>query len=305
MNSKTHVKALAALTLASIFWGANGPIMKLALASVPIFSLAFLRFGFASLLLLTIVAKKLSVKRQDFPRLVACSLCGIGLHIPLYFAGLRLTSAINAGIIIASLPLFTLFLAHIFLREKIRPILIASGVLGMLGILIIIGKDVVLHGFSLSPLGDFLILASTLLFVGFEILSKKLFKVYDPLTVTFYSFVFGSVLFLPGVLYEFYSSPWYLNLPPAAIIGILYGIFFSSFGSYNLWQWGLSQIPASRVGFFFHLDPVVSTIFAVVILSEQITLPFILGSVFIFAALFLAEGRIPISPFMHKIRRRS
>lgn len=301
MKSERNLKPIIALALASMFWGATGPIMKLSLVSVPLFSLAFLRFSLASILMFPLVAKNLSIKKSDLLTLLLCAMLGITLHIPFFFAGLKLTTALNAGIIVASLPLFTLIAAHVFLREKISSKLIGSAVLGTLGISIIIGKDISHNGFSLSPLGDFLILLSTISFVGFEILSKKLFKTYHPLLITFYCMVIGAGTFLPGTIYESYAqSGWYNNLSGGAIGGIFYGILFSSFGAYALWQWGLSKNPASRVGFFFHLDPVVSTVVAVILLSETITLPFVIGSLLIFAALFWAEGRIPIFPLIHK-----
>ena len=158
MKLERSFKPLIALALASIFWGATGPIMKLSLVSVPLFTLAFLRFAGASLIMLPIVSKNLSVKKSDWLPLLLCAGLGVTIHIPLFFAGLKLTTALNAGIIVSSLPLFTLIAAHIFLRERISSKLIGSAILGTLGIAIIIGKNLVLNGFSISSLGDFLIL---------------------------------------------------------------------------------------------------------------------------------------------------
>lgn len=286
--------AFLALIVAASIWGASAAIMKLTLLTVPPYTLAFIRFGAASLLLLPFVFRKLRVETKDIPLLVLATVGAVTLHIPFFFFGLTLTTALNAGIIIASTPLFTLLFAHLFLSERVPRNLILGSVLGMAGIGLIIGKDIVSRGISLSPIGDFLILMATLMFVFYEIASKKLFVRYHPSVITFYAFAFGSLSLSPFALQEFQTdSQWLITAPPGAFWGILYGIFLSSFAAYSLWQWGLSKLEASRVGFFFYLDPVVSTIAAVVLLSEVITPLFVVGSILIFLGIFLAEGRLP------------
>lgn len=293
--------AIIALIIASIIWGATGSVMKLTLQHIPVFSLALIRFGSAAIILFPFVAKKLTIQKQHILILITTALFGITIHISAFFFGLKSTSAMNAGIIVTSLPLFSLFFAHLFLKEKVSPNLIIGGLIGFLGIGFIILKDVIASGFAFAPLGDILILTSTFSFLIYEILSKKLFKVYDSLTITYYSFLFGALGFIPGAVYETFQNPqWPFNLPPSAIAGIVFGIFLSSLSAYSLWQWGLSKLPAAKVGFFLYLDPIVSTIAAILLLSEKITPPFLIGAALIFTGLFLAEGHIHYHHAMRK-----
>lgn len=302
MNFNEKQTAFIALILAATIWGATAAIMKYTLQTVPPFTLALIRFGLATLLLYPFVRKHAHIATHDTPLVVLAGLTGIAFHIALFFWGLKLTTALNAGIIIASTPLFTLLFAHLFLRENFQKNLIVAAVLGMLGIGIIIAKDVAEHGVSLSPLGDLFILTSTLLFVCYEMISKKLFQTYPPSVITFYAFVVGAVFFAPLALLESYQNPsWIYHVNGPAVAGILYGIFFSSFAAYSLWEWGLSRISASRVGFFFYLDPVVATLAAALLLSEKITLTFVLGATLIFLGIFLAEGHLPY----HHLRKKN
>lgn len=283
---------IIALIFASIFWGATPSIMKLTLLSIPPFSLAFLRFALAAALLYPFVAHKLHIKKRDLPLLAVTSVCGVSFHIALFFLGLRLTTALNAGIIVASLPLFTLFFAHLMLKEKITFKLFLGACLGLLGIALLIGKNIFIGGISLSPIGDMLILLSTIFFVFFEMTSKKLFSTYNSFVITFYCFAIGAFTFFPPTLIELQQNPlWLSHLSFQAVGGLFYGIFFSSLGAYSLWQWGLSKVSASRVGFFVYIDPIVSTIIAVVVLGEIITPWFIVGAVFVAVGLLIAEGR--------------
>ena len=300
MNLSNTKKAVIALSLASIIWGVSSPVSKFTLTQIPAFSLGFIRFSIASLLLFPFVTSHLRIYKKDCVLLFLCALFGISLHISLFFFGVRLTSALNAGILATTVPLFTLFFAKLFLKEVLTKNILAGAGIGFLGILAIIGKDVFIHGILIAPLGDFLILLSVLSFVAYEIISKKLIS-YRPLTITFYSFLIGSFILLPFAFAEWIHQPgWISNVSLTGALGALYGIVFSSVFAYSFWQWGLSKIPASRVGFFLYLDPVAATIATVVLLNEIITFPFVVGSLLIFAGLFLAEGAFPYHPHRYK-----
>ncbi len=293
-------RAMLAVGTAAIIWGATGSVMKLGLLSVPVFSLAFIRFGSASLILFLLLHKKLSVEKKDLPFLFLMGLIGITFHISLFFWGLTFTTALNTGVITATAPIFTAFFAYLFLKEKIKKRLIAGAILGILGVGIIIGKDIAKNGFYLSPFGDLLILLATLTFIFYELLIKRLFAKYDSFVITFYVFAFGTLGFLPFTIYEFLAKPnWLAQISTTGYIAIVYGILFSSLTAYSLWQWGLSKIPVSQVGVFSYLDPITATITAVLLLSEKITIPFVIGAVFIFIGLFIAEAHL----HTHKMHR--
>ncbi len=299
--SNPVIAAMVTLLFACVIWGATGPFMKFTLQTVPIFSLAFIRFMTASLFLLPFIYQKLKVDKKDFQLFLLAAMGGVSVHIPLFFWGVKLTTAINAGIISSSLPIFSLLIAHYLLRDKITRNLSIGAILGMAGILLIIGKDVFSNGITLSPVGDVLILLATICFVMYEMVSKKLSKTYPPLVITFYTFFIGSLALLPPVIFEnMNDSTWTSHLSTGVILGILYGIFMSSLLAYSLWEWGLSKIPASRVGFFFYIDPVVSTVVSVLLFSEKITIPFIIGSILIFGGLIFAQGHLPYHPRVFK-----
>src|SRR5258708_11986603 len=287
-------RPIIALLIASIIWGATPAIMKLSLTSVPISSLGFLRFGAAAILLLPFVYQKLRVKRSDIITIILSGLLGITYNILFFFWGLTHTTAINAGLITATVPIFTLFFAQFFLGEKITNRLRFGVLLGFTGIACIIVKDILQQGISISPFEDFFLLISTVSFVLYEIVSKKLFKKYNPLVITFYMFSVGAISFLPATLFEYINFPsWISSLSTPAVFGVVFGILGSSILAYVLWNWGLSKMDVNRVGFFFYLNPIVSTITAVLLLSEKITVSFVLQSLFILIALFFSELPLP------------
>ena len=303
-KSRFHQSAFTAYTAiigAAVIWGLTVPIMKLTLQNIPVFSLAFIRFTCAALILLPFVYKKLRIKTKDIFFIILIGLLGITFNILPFFYGLKLTSALNAGILMSTTPLITFVAAHIFLKEKVRSKTVLGALIGFAGILMVM-FDNTAPSFSVSPQGDLLILASTFAFVAYEITSKKVLKKYSFLVINFYSFAVGALSFLPFTIKEMQTnSSWIIHLSRPTIFGILFGIFFSSLLGYSLWQWGLSRLEASRAGVLMYLDPVVVTIASVVILSETLTPLFLLGAASIFLGLIIAGQKI--HP-LHKILKQ-
>src|SRR3989344_1841224 len=250
------------LILSSLIWGATAPIMKLTLVQIPIFSLIFLRMGIASILLLPFVYKNLKIEKTDFKLLFAAAFSGVSLNLVFFFLGLKLTQAINAAVLVAAAPIFTLFAANLYLKEKLSSRLFFAAAISTIGVLIIIGTPIVKLDFK-SSIGNIFLILSSVAWVGHEIFAKKLLKKYQASTITFYTTLVGGFIFTPLVLTEFINKPsWFLNLNVTSLVGLLYGILFASFIAYWAWQKGLSLIPAGQASFFFYLEPISGAILA-------------------------------------------
>lgn len=282
---------------ATVIWGATPAIMKLTLQEVPTFTLAFLRMGTASAILSILVFKNLKVKKQDIKTIVLAGLSGVTFNIALFFLGLKLAPAINAALLVASVPIITLFAANIFLKEKFSPKLLASSAVAAAGVFFIVGLPTAAN--STQFIGNILLLLSGLAWVFYEIISKKLFKSYSASTVTFWAMAIGAFTFLPFAAYEQVTNPsWVNNVTIVGLLGIMFGIFFASLTAYWAWQKGLSQMPAGRAAFFFYLDPISGAIFAMILLSEKLTPQLIIGGLLITIAVILVEYRRKPHPLL-------
>lgn len=285
---------------AAIIWGATAPIMKLTLAEIPVFSLAFLRMAFASLILGLIIFKNLKIKKIDFSRFFWAAATGVTLNLTLFFIGLKLTQAILAAFLIASVPIATLIAANIYLKEKFTTRLILASLVAFAGVATIIGK---FNGdfTSRALIGNILLLLATLSWVAHEIIAKKLLKVYDGSVVTFYSMAIGAVTFLPLFLLEYIANPnWLRFVTIQGLTGLLFGIFFSSLTAYWAWNKGLKLLPAGHAAFFFYLDPISGSILAMILLGEKLTPQLIIGGILIAIAVYLAEQKRGSHP-LHRI----
>lgn len=265
--------------------------MKLTLREVPTFSLAFIRMFCASAILAPIIYKRLKIESVDFKTFVASALTGVTINISLFFIGLKLAPAINAALLVASVPIFTLITAHFYLKEKFSIVLAGASATALLGVFIIVGIPTASSN-SWEILGNILLLLSALSWVFHEIFAKKLFTKYDAATVAFYTMALGSLTFLPMALYEYFANPnWFSTVTTNGLLGIFYGIFGASLIAYWAWQKGLSQMPAGRASFFFYIDPISGAILAVLLLGEKITPQLVIGGLLITIAVILVQYR--------------
>lgn len=291
--------AIILVLIATLLWGGTPPIMKLTLQEVPTFSLAFIRMSIASIILGTLLYRKLKVKKEDIPQFIKAAITGTSLNLTFFFFGLKLAPAINAALLVGSVPIFTILAAHVFLKEKMSLKLIAASTVAFIGVVVIIGKPET----NTSPLliiGNILLLLSSLAWVFHEIVAKKLLKVYDGGTVAFYTTAIGALTFLPMTIFEFAKDPtWINNVSTKGYAGILYGIIFASCIAYWAWQKGLSKLGAGQASFFFYLDPISGAILSIVLLGEKLTTSLIIGGILIALGVILAEAHRKNHP-LHK-----
>lgn len=294
-------KAIIYLIVANIIWGAAFPIYKLTLKDVQPFTFLFFRFFGAAVILFPFARKHLKVRRKDIFHLVSLSFFGITFAITFLFFGLQLTSSITAPIVTSSTPVFLLLSAMIFLNYKPTKKVASGTLLGLLGVMIIILRPAFEKGVSLSIIGNLFLLVSTLGSVAYTLQMKQIVEKYHPFTITFWSFLIGSIPVLPLVFVEFSTHPstTFFTLP--TISGILFAALFTTAICHNLNAFGIKYISAGEIGLFSYVDPIATAIVALPLLGEQITATYIVGSLFVFLGIFIAEGRFHWHP-LHKLR---
>ncbi len=300
MLSKTHKRAILALIIANAIWGAASPIFKLSLQNIPPFTLAHLRFFGAAALLLPFAINKLHVERKDWFSLFLFSFFGITLNISFFFLGLAYAPSINMPIIASSGPVFLYLISIFFLKEKMHPKMLTGTLVSLLGILVIVGQPLVEKGLDGSIIGNIFFVLATFGAVVHTIVGKKLLEQYRVTTITFWSFTIGALTFFPLFIWEAVTKHPFATLDNRGMLGILFGIFLSSFCAYILYDWGMKRIETQEVGIFTYIDPVVAALIALPLLGEVITPIFIGGSILVFVGIFICEGRLHYHPF-HKL----
>lgn len=280
--------------LASIFWGTAAPIVKLALQEIHPSTFIFLRMTLSLIILFPILLprlKKSRIKFQDLPMVIVCGFLGITINIGAYFLGLSKTTVIDSSVIMATTSIFTSIAAYLFLKEKINRNIIIGTLLSLGGILIIMFQSIVENGFLKfeNLIGNLIIFVAMLGWVAYTILNKEIAKKYDTLVLIYYSFIIGAISFLPFAFKDIVNPVFYQNLTPFLIFAILFETIFATIGSYLLFVWGIKYISASAAGVISYVNPIAAILISVLLLNEKITMPFVIGALFIILGIFFVE----------------
>ncbi|HEX8844695.1 MAG TPA: EamA family transporter [Pyrinomonadaceae bacterium] len=270
--------AVAAFVVAGSVWGSAFLFGKLAFAELPITHVALYRFTIASLVLLPVVFVRRAWPRlRDLPMFLLTGFLIVPLTFMLQYAGLALTSASSASLIIGTLPPLLALAAARFYGERLGPRgWLAIGV-SSLGVLLIVG----LPGADHNWLGDGLVFLSMVVVVAWVLLSKPLIKRYTALVATAYLLLFGTLTLVPISLA--WDGPPHLKMSSGVLASVLTLGLACSTLAYALWNWGLTYVSTSHAGIYTNLEPVVGVLLSVLFLRESLGAGAILGGLLIIA----------------------
>jgi len=208
----------------------------------------------------------------------------------LFLRGLSLTTAANASLLIATIPLFTLLIAASFRQERITLIKLTGILIALAGIAFLIDpREIRLGGYTH---GNLLIIANAFLYSVYLVISKPLLQKYRPLTVITWVFIFGSLEMVP---FTFGSIRRMLEAPPSARDWVLPVaiILFCTFLPYLFNAIALQRMRSTVVAIYTYLQPLLGTAFAVIWLHERLSFDFFLAAAAIFTGITLVTfGRL-------------
>lgn len=199
--------------------------------------------------------------------------------------GLIYATSSEAGIILASAPVFTMILASYFLKEKsnaYQKLSIIVSVSGVLYIMIKKGSSIDLANFR----GIILLVLSALSFSGYSVMARKLTKdftstelSYIMITISFIFFTGTSIIkhIISGNIIQFFAPLTDISF----IISILYLGVLSTLVTSLLTNYALSKLEASKMSVFGNLGTVISIVAGVIFLKEEIFYYHIIGSILI------------------------
>lgn len=199
--------------------------------------------------------------------------------------GLQYASSSEAGILMASAPIFTLILAGFFLKEKtnfLQKLSIIISVSGVIYITIMKGAS-----FDFANLkGVLFLVLSALSMAGYSVLARVLTRDFSNIELSVIMLVLSFIAFnalavgnhlVAGTLNAFLTP----ILNKEFLICILYLGILSSLISSLLSNFVLSKIEAFKMSVFSNLGTVISMVAGVVFLKEDLFYYHIIGSILI------------------------
>jgi len=278
--------AIIAVLLAAAFWGMAPSITKISLQEIPVFSLIFLRFVVASILILPFFLKAKKNLKGNISKLFFLSLLPF-LNVVFFVLGIRLTSAIISPVLYAGTPLLVVFFSRVLFKEKISLIKIIGILVGFIGVLIIVILPII--GGDVGDIkGNAIILLAVLSFAFYTIFSKPILKKQSPVVTTSLTFFLSAFLSFPLFIVELAKdSSWIIDVSGQTLLGVLYLGSFATVGSYFLYQWGVKHSSPLEASLTFYFQPIVGSLAAVFLLQEKLTFLFIIGSLVTLSGVFL------------------
>lgn len=291
--SRKHIVAYVEVAFAVIVWGASFIATKLALRDLNPVTVVWLRFAIGVIILGTVAGIRHQIslpEKQDWLYFILLGFLGITFHQWLQSTGLLTVQAATTAWIVATTPVYIAILSWLFLREKLGWLQISGIVLAALGVLLVVSKGNISGMFSgrFGTIGDILILISAPNWAIFSILSSRGLKKYPATQMMFFVMTIGWLLtsilfFASGNIADIGQIQW----ESALGVGFL-GIFCSGL-AYIAWYDGLQALPASQVGAFLYLEPLVAVIVAWIILAEPILLVSLVGGAIILLGVRLVQ----------------
>ena len=201
MKIRNFSANFAAFLAASLF-GASVVATRVAVQEIPPLSLAFLRFGQGGLILLLCLfigaRDLLAVKRHDLPFLAILGAILFTVFPVTFNIGLRLTEASRGALMLATMPLWSAWLARAARRERLILRQVAGILLTITGVgLVLAERGLRWQGTASAFAGDGLMLLTALCGAIYGVLAQRILARYTALTVTTYAMVFGA-FFLVG-----------------------------------------------------------------------------------------------------------
>jgi drug/metabolite transporter (DMT)-like permease len=283
------------LTLAVFFWALNSVLGRYMRAEVPPIGLAFWRWAGASLLLLPFAGRRLYRQRRliyrHLPLLLFLSLTGVAMFNTLLYTGLQTTTALNAFLVQALMPVLIMFFSFLLFRERITWLQGVGVVFSLVGVIGVIarGDFAILVALAVNR-GDLLILVAVIGYALYTVTLRRLPQELHPLSFLAFTFVAGTLMLLPFYLHEhFHVKSLQLNLPTLSTVA--YVVIFPALVSYFCYNRGVELLGANRAGLFIHLIPVFGTIMAILFLGEVFRWYHGIGFLLVFAGILLTLFR--------------
>ena len=267
MNKVSIVGYLSAL-LAAILFGSVPTIAKPVISNINVLLLSSIAYLIAALVFTPISKKsKKSLSRKDYIILVAISVCGAAAAPYLYFLGLHQSSATDTSLLSNVEIMFTVLFGLLFFKERLRPIGVVSGILVVLGVIIITTDLKFSESILQLNAGHFFILGSMALWALDNNLSRIISTKMDTARlVQLKSLIGGSILL--GTLLVL-QIPLVISTSQIPQVVLLSAIGFG--GSLYFFLQSLKRIGTIRTIMIFSMASVFGLVFADVFLHEQIS----------------------------------
>ena len=280
-----------ACALAGTFWGTGFYFGKLALREMSSAHMVLYRFLFACIGLAPILLlRRPGLNRREWSILLAASFLGVPVQFLIQFAGLQRTTVSHAALMVGTMPVILAVGASLFAHERLDRI----GWLALVGstcgaTLIAFGGKHLARGNGPTLRGDLMIVLSLVIALGWILLNQRLLQRHSALVVTAYGLGAGTLMLAAWVFIV--DGPPPIHISSTAWFALAASGLLCTTSTTLFWNWGLTQVPASRAGVFLNLEPLIGSLLGVFLLGDHLGPTAWVGGALILAAAITLTSR--------------
>jgi drug/metabolite transporter (DMT)-like permease len=260
-----------------LIWSGNTIVTKAAADAIAPGSIAFYRWFLALLILLPFVGpaawRNRALAREHWKQLMALGAMGLVIYQSLAYEAAETTSAVNMGVILALMPLFSTVLASAFGSERMTAMRVVGGVVSLSGLVYLTSRGdpltLVSGGFHL---GDGLMIIAVLSNALYGVMVKRWSLPMPLWQQLFWQIMFSTLMLVPVWLAGPISPVTAVNLPL-----IIYAAVPTSLVAPLCWIVGIHRLGPARSALFINLVPIAVALLAWSILREDLQVYHLVG----------------------------
>ncbi|WP_440658415.1 DMT family transporter [Ensifer adhaerens] len=292
MNSRAYFY----LCITALFWGGNSVAGKMAVGHVSPMMLTTLRWVFALIVILVLMTPQIRRDwdkiRKHWLHLLAYGAIGFTTFNALLYSALKYTSAINAVILQAGIPMLIFLFNFVLFRTKASIAQVIGFTVTLVGVLVTAAHGDVTSLLSLEfNFGDALMIAACIVYAGYTVALR-----YKP-TMHWQSFIaapaFGALLSAIPLLFWEIGTGTAIVPDTTGWVIVLYAAIFPSLMSQVLYVRGVEMIGANRAGLFINAIPVFGTLLSVMLIGETFHLFHLVALLLVLGGIAIAEKGRP------------
>lgn len=296
--------AIALPIVAVLIWSMNIAVTRYVADFISPVSISFYRWFVAFIVLTPFMIFKVwqqrVMVRQHIGQLAILSAFGMVLYQGLSYLAAQHTTATNMGIVNALIPVFTLFVSMVILKDIPNRYAIIGSLLSLFGLAYVMSQgDLISLIYLGGHFGDVLMLVAVFFYAFYGVFLKK-WQLKIPLMISLYvQIIFALIYHLPFILW--------LGLDPIDAqngASVLYAGLFPSLVAPLLWMMAVQQLGPNRTSIFMNLIPVFTAIIASFWLSEAWTMYHTIGGLIILVGILMAQKKNTVQEISSKFESK-
>jgi len=286
-KSKVFAHIIALITI--IAWGSTFIASRFMLDYFTPLQVMTMRFVIAYIVLWIMKPKLMPLIWKDELIFLLMGLSGCSIYFITENTALTITSTSNVSILVASSPILTALLAHLFTKdERIKSNTIVGFIIAFIGVAFVVFNGTFI--LKLNPLGDLLAFGSALSWAVYSIILKNVVNRYDNILLIRKIMFYGILTAAPFLFIEGDSFDYEALLNPKILISLLFLGIIGSGICYLTWNISVKRLGIITTNSYIYVIPFVTMILAAILLKEQITTIGVLGAILIISGVVITSS---------------